>query len=446
MIPTRRLHAIACFSLAVCAPPLLAQSDSSGRAAFAEWAARTALRFPAGDGADVESALGPWIAGLTADARVVGIGEGAHDVHEFLALRALATRSLVERGRVSALVMESGLAESRRIDAWIVGRDSTPPDFEHNLSYGFGQAEEIVHLLRWLQSYNAGQPASRRVHFYGADLPADGGGSLVPALAPVWSYLDSVDAGYARDVRSRITSIASALDTKGYDIVGRYEQLPQATRESLHRALDDLHARFVAHERDYVSRSSADAFAWAARFVEVARQTEANVRLGWNHPSNPRDSAMAANVAWVESRERPRGLVVAWAHNLHVARAPITGPLFAGRGGPPVASMGEYLGRTFGSRYVAIGTSFRTGGPDTARTADPSSVEGALSAVGSPRLAVAIVRSPATGAVGRWLDRPRLMHAETGYVVVRLRPALDALIYVDSVRTADHVPGASASP
>ena len=156
---------------------------------------------------------------------------------------------------------------------------------------------------------------------------------------------------------------------------------------------------------------------------------------------------MASNIQWVEARERQRGLVVVWAHNLHVARAPITGPLFEARGGPPVASMGQYLHRALGDHYVAIGTAFRTGGPDSTRTANPLSIDAALVGVQQPQFGIVIKNAPMRGPVATWLEQPHLMHAENGYVTVRLRPAFDALFFLDSVRTADHVSERSgASP
>lgn len=51
-------------------------------------------------------------------------------------------------------------------------------------------------------------------------------------------------------------------------------------------------------------------------------------------------------------------------------------------------SMGQYLQRLFGDRYVAIGTSFRTGGPDSTQNAKPLSVDAALANVRQPRLGV----------------------------------------------------------
>jgi erythromycin esterase len=430
----------ACAGLVSSPTPAESQTpfDTSGRAAFISWAGRTAHPLPNPAAiADSLSSL-DWLVDMVRPARVVGIGEAAHDVYDFLRLRGQITRTLIGRGGVAAIAMETGLAEGGRLSAWLAGADVPAPDFENDLSYGFGRAREIVETLRWIREYNSHQSSNRQVHFYGIDLPADGGGSLQPALRPVWAYLGAVDPDFVHGARARIDPIAQRLDTKSYDFVVRYGHLPLATRDTLRRELDRLHEQFAKRRAMYIARSSPSVFLWNERLVEVARQTEKAARIGWNDPSNPRDEAMAANCEWITRREAPHGLVLVWAHNLHVARAAIAGPLFASRDGPPVTSMGQYLGRKFGDQYVAIGAAYGIGGPDSSRTPDSRSVDAALTSTGVRRFGISIKDAPGRGPVGIWLGRLHLMHAETGYVIARIRPAFDALLFVDSVRTANN--------
>jgi erythromycin esterase len=175
-------------------------------------------------------------------------------------------------------------------------------------------------------------PPERRVRFYGLDLPRDGGGNLLPALEPVWAYLQQVDSAFATVHRSRIDGIARELAVAGWwDVDARYESLGQARRDTLRRGIDELSERFAAHRQQYLRRSTPEQFAWAERLVEVARQTESMLRAGKSSPQDLRDVAMAANARWVMERERARGRVVLLAHNLHVQAAPLEGPFFAAR-------------------------------------------------------------------------------------------------------------------
>ena len=414
-----------------------AQSAGNPERNFTTWATRNALPSPVDAHDNVDPRGIAWIDRLTRHATVLGVGESAHDVHDFLALRSALTRALIEHRRVAAVVMETGLAEAIPVDDWLAGRTAVAPDLRQTLSYGFGDETEIAQGLQWIRDYNAHHSSDQQIHFYGADLPADGGGSVQPALTRVWPYLAKVDPDYARSARARIDPVAQLLDTRSYDIVNRYSHVPSASRDTLRRALDDLVSRFAKHKRDYIGRSSSAEFDWAQRLAEVARQTEQTVRIGWNDTTNPRDRAMAANVEWIASREKHRGLVVVWAHNLHVARALIGGPIFKDRG-PPVMSMGQYLGAYYSSGYVAIGTAFRTGGPADTTSPDPQSADAALAATGKTRFGLRLNDAPSHGALAAWLDQPQLMRAEDGYVTLRLRDAYDALLFVDSVSTSKH--------
>src|SRR3954469_23960125 len=128
-----------------------AQNPDHGAVEFSKWASGNALPLPS----DAGTAGLAWIARLARNASVLGIGESAHDVHDFLTLRTLITRRLIEQGQVSAIAMETSFAEAAAVDAWLAGRESTQPDLERSLSFGFGQESEIEQFFQWLRDYNA---------------------------------------------------------------------------------------------------------------------------------------------------------------------------------------------------------------------------------------------------------------------------------------------------
>ena len=412
-----------------------AQGDVGGADAFVEWARGAAVPLRPIDAPDDVHAPAELsrLAGLTRAVRVLGFGETVHGTHELTLQRARLTEQLIARGRVSAIVMETGLVEARTIDVWIARETDVAPDFERTLSYGFGRNAETIDALRWIREYNAGVGPTRRVHFYGMDLPADGGGSLLPALEPVWSFLDTADPRAAAESRSTLKPIAEKVASQSYGIVGKYETLDATQRATLRAQLDFLVRRLRTNERAYVARTSRDRYAWALRLAQVAAQTEAAVRIGWNDASNPRDVGMTDNVRWILRREGERGLVVVWSHDLHVGRVPITGPMFASRGGAyAVASMGQLLARSLGSAYLPVGTAFRRRAMDST-TVDSTTVDATLARVGVPRFLLDLSHAPRTGPAARWLGEARLKRAEDGYVVTKLSPAFDAIVYVDSL-------------
>lgn len=444
-VRVRRL-VIACALVA----PVVARAQVTRAAdeAFVRWASRAArpldgLSLP--DTPDDIKALRATIAG----ARIVGIGESQHSMHEFLEVRTALVRLLVTRLGFAALSLETGLPEARRVDAWITGRTADDPDFARDLHYGFGRDAETIAMLRWLREYNAGVPEPRRVRFYGVDIAANGGGSLLPALQPAWEFLDRVDAAFAATHRARVEPIARRIASEGwFDVRKRYDSLGAARRDSLRRGVEELVARFGSRRREYERRSSPDEAAWAERLATVARQTESYLRGGLMTPRDVRDAAMAANATWVMQRERSRGPIIVLAHNLHVDARRGTGPYYTERfkvlgytGAPaPIDRMGRILRTQLGRGYANIATAFAENGGDARSAAlQPASLDGLLSRVGPSAFFLDVRNAPRTGAPA-WLDGRRTMRAQESYVDVVPRGSYDALVYVRSVRESDKRP------
>jgi erythromycin esterase len=378
-------------------------------------------------------------------ARVVGLGESQHSMQELLVARYALLRLLVSRFGFTGIAMETGLPEARRVDDWVTGATTAEPKFAKELGYGFGEDLETVTMLRWLQRYNARLPRERRVHFYGVDVPQNGGGSVLPALEPVWAFLQKVDSAFAAGHRTRLAPIAQRLASDGWwNVPAHYDSLGLTSRDALRRGIEELNDRFRRHQTDYVRRSSADEFSWAQHLAVVARQTEALLRAGAISPNDPRDSAMAANTRWVMERERRRGGVVLLAHNLHVGAERGMGPYYTARlkelgyrGSPePLDRTGQLLREQLGQRYVTIATAFLVSAADSmSRLSDPTSVDGLLSTVGPRAFFLDLRNAPHAGAAS-WLDGVHKMRAEGSYVDIIPRRSFDALIFVDRIRPA----------
>jgi erythromycin esterase len=248
-----------------------AQQDPSGADALAVWARSAATPLAPLDAPDDQKSPAELsrLAGLTRATRVLALGESVHGTPELTAQRARLTEELITRGRVSAVVMETGLAEARAIDAWIGHETDVAPDFDRSLSYGFGKNRETIDALRWIREHNARVGPARRVRFYGMDQPANGGGSLLPALEPVWSFLDDADPHAAAESRAVVKPLAELIASESYGIVGKYAALGAPQRDTLRAQLDSLVASLRASERTYVARTSPERYARELRHAQV---------------------------------------------------------------------------------------------------------------------------------------------------------------------------------
>lgn len=142
---------------------------------------------------------------------------------------------------------------------------------------------------------------------------------------------------------------------------------------------------------------------------------------------------MVANTEWAMTRLGSGRRAVLWAHNAHVQRTPIEGP--ASPSSDPVQSMGVILGKKLGSRYLAIGTAY--GGPsiDSATAPATGSLDATLATVGPSRFLLAF-DSISDRSAREWLDRPRLIRFQTGYLRTPPAKAFDAIVFFDGVMTA----------
>ncbi len=141
-----------------------AQSDS----AFVAWARHRAV--PIDSAGRAFAVLDPALG----TARLVGVGESKHGIHQFLDVRFQFLRSLVRRHRVTVLLLESGLPEAMALDAWLTGRADSIR-FDRAISYGFGTFDEVRHAMVWLRAWNQGPGRRHPVRAYGVDLANSAG-------------------------------------------------------------------------------------------------------------------------------------------------------------------------------------------------------------------------------------------------------------------------------
>ena len=393
-----------------------AQSDS----AFVAWARQAAIPLDSSGRAfrSLESAV--------ADARLIGVGESVHGMQQFIELRFALLKELVQRGRVTALILESGLPEAIAVNDYVRGR-SDSVDFTSHLGPDYSGSDVARAVIRWLRDWNRGAGKSHPVAVFGADISIGDGRSMLPALERLHEVVGSdppVDA-----VLDSLRPIASRVAAEWWNgAVRNYNALPAREKERLAA----LTTRLVTVARAWRGGTS-DERAWAERFALIAQQDEVMLREGPRSADNPRDAAMAANTRWILDRLPSDERAVLWAHNAHVQRAPLEGgPL------PPGAlpGMGYRLGKDLADAYFAIGTAYGGRSADSATTPRAGSVDAALAEVSPSPFLLSLRGAPRAGAVDAWLDAKRPMRFQVGYLTLPLAGAFDAIVYVDRASPA----------
>lgn len=398
---------------------------------------------------------------IVGEARIVGIGESTHRVHEFYQIRHRLTRFLVAELGFTAVVMESGFAEGLVADEWIrTGAGDLEKVLREGITYSFGRCEEMREQLLWLRARNE---AGARVSFYGMDL-ADSSGSARPAVQAALSYLDRVDPEYGAHVRTGLMPIFDYLpaDRTGIAWVApalhAYMALDPAVRHELTTRIGDLAERMQAMRVVYTGRSDRESFEFAYRCAATARHTDAFLTgfpegaTRTYEGANIRDAAMAENLEWILRRHER---VVVLAGNGHLQLRPWSAPPIVPN---ELTMLGEHLAADHRHEMVVIASAFGGGElllhrphPDdppghsrlfTERLSllDPDSLDELLAGSGMPRYLLDLRKVPGDGPVAARFAAVRSIMTGGQATPVEPLAAFDAVVYVGEVSPWRHFP------
>jgi erythromycin esterase len=387
--------------------------------AFVSWVRAHAVPLPAcGAQSDGSDSLGV-VAPIVGDARVVALGEPAHGAHQPLEFRNCLFRYLVEHRGFTAIAIESGLAESRRLQAYVAGGPGDPRRLVgESLTWGFGRFDENVELVVWMHRYNADPARRRKIRFYGIDMSGSdrGGGwrNAPKTLDASLSWLARVAPERSRRVRQAIAPFRAGFTQRGY------LALSPSDRTRLRAAIARLIAFFDRERPFLVKASNAGDFAWARRNAVLASQLEAIFRVSRPPDSGDdlqpddyradamRDAAMADNVRWVIDREGAAGRILVFAHDGHVMNAPTRGGIWSVYRRAP-KSMGQHLRAALGDRLRIIATTASAIAPGLASEGQPpGTFDRALSEGGRAPFVIDL-RSVDRGVAATWLGHDQSM-------------------------------------
>jgi len=169
-------------STSLCYADQALQADDS---VFVRWAKEHAIPIRSVQaGTDVSDLRS--LDAVIASARVVAFGEAAHGAHETLTFRNRLFEYLVNELGFTAIALESGLPESRRIDDFVTGGAGDAAQVvAANMTWGFGTFPENVELVSWMRAYNSDPRHTRKIHFYGMDLSLGGPQGSTPTPAAI---------------------------------------------------------------------------------------------------------------------------------------------------------------------------------------------------------------------------------------------------------------------
>jgi erythromycin esterase-like protein len=333
------------------------------------------------------------------DSQIVGLGESTHGAAEELRLKHRTMRLLVEQLGFRSIAWEDDWTTGLLIDDYIRTGRGDLDALMAQMSPQW-QSREVADVLRWLREYNARH--NDKVRFVGVEY------YFTRAAA-----YDAVDAYVATAAPDRLPELRRHLNEirpttpNAFDWVMTYVKVENkqpfidhahrvhALVESLpHRAGDREHALALHNARQIVS------------FYEH-----------YNLPQPPaseslvyRDTRAAENLRWWQELSGDK--VVYWAASAHTANAPDLRVVVPGSPDWRWPTVGSYLHRWYGERYLSIGFTFdhgtvSLGQGETVALPEPKEgwFERPFGEVDVQQFALDL-RSPAPPPVERWLEGP----------------------------------------
>jgi len=303
--------------------------------------------------------------------------------------------ALARQMNFTAVGMEAPFVDFNRLNDYVLGGAGDPHVIllHRELGYWFWASEEIVALAEWMRNYNANRGDRPPVQIFGFDVTDDSG-----AAAFTVAYLNSVDPASPTNDR------------------------------------DAMRANLVAHETEFVQRSSQHAFDAALQAATVAaaalRMPAIPAYFAW------RDENMAANaIVWSQRH----GKTIVWGHQEHV------GKTINLQGSKP---MGKWLAEHFGDDYFAIGTSAGDGTFNVLDTRgfvttarflpiELDSYEADFRSVAIPTLLI-----PLRIDLPEWLASTHHLRGGSSNFAIdkleNLRQKLDAILYIDQTTRSNN--------
>lgn len=279
------------------------------------------------------------------DARIVLLGEATHGTSEFYVWRDRISRELIENGGFNFILIEGDWSSAYGVNRYIRQLPGAPATAAEALE-GFNRwpqwmwnNREVLDMVEWLRSYNAGRPAAEQVGFYGMDMYA------------MWESISQVIA----KATHHNSSTGNRLQAK-YDCLLRFDGDHRAYLESVarggqHCGNNTENALTLVRE-GMSSLAESDPAAWfnleqQALVVRNAERHYRSMLAGGASSWNERVDHFKATLNRVLdfTGESSKGIV--WAHNTHVGDARATDMAGAG-----MRNIGQLSRQRYGSAQV----------------------------------------------------------------------------------------------
>lgn len=308
-------------------------SENSVDTAIRAWIQNEAVAIDISASSAFDAAIDRLVGSLDASVELLGFGEALHGGEEILQFRNRLFQRLVEQHGYRVIAIESSFPWSRVVNDYVTGRSSGDYDTIENsgFSHGFGHITANRELVEWMRQLNTNRAEADQVHFYGFDSPTDMvTDSPRQLLTFVLDYLAAIDRDAATHHRDQIEPLLGEDARWENPDIAMNPELgiglsPDAM--ALRIATENLISDLSIKRPEYAAAQGMERFVEAMHYATAARQL-LNYHAVLSKASAKRQGTLLSlraammldNLSYIVSRERPRGKVLAFAHNAHLQR------------------------------------------------------------------------------------------------------------------------------
>lgn len=418
----------------------------TGKELFVQWAQQQQLTFDF----EEEKSLQGLVEKIGQDigtARVVLLSEGFHNCEEMLQLQYELVTYLVQQKGFTVVATESGLPESKYLNAYIHGQDSIANLWQKGISKLYGQWQASRDLVNWMAAYNKNN--NNVLNYYGADI---GGGyqDWEFPFQQVFEYLDTVDAPTSKKLQQDLTPYFAKM--KPYAAYYYVTKFSPQQKNDLALLLEELIQEFTNNKSSYLQKSNSRDYEWVLQVVKSMRWAEHYYR---NHANitdtttnrtplflgaSGRELAMAKNIQWLLEYQ-PNAKIIVINHVLHTK----TATQYQGEFYQFFTPMGQILKQHLQEDLFVIGMAYGAGQYwklwqvpdrkylDTIPPVDSNGLEVVLQEIGNHNYYLPLQDPPQL--TYQWLHQPTTIR-ENDYHIVLQPSEWNACFYLPRVSPA----------
>lgn len=325
---------------------------------------------------------------LVGDARVVGLGEGAHGTRELALLKHRTFEFLVEKLGFRVFAIDAGFGDVLPLSEYVRTGKEDPKRALGQLGLWEWDTEEALALVTWMRRYNEDSSHTEKLAFWGA---APSAASSAHALL---SFLWKVDPPLAADVKPMLAAVDDDFSAEW--LAGQPESLKKAPAE----AVKKIAAALDAQRDEYIKKTNERAH----RMAKLQAKSLAEFLKCVTGDEAARGRALAELATELSDLSGPGAKLALWAQDSQISEA-------------NEGSFGARSAKKLGAGYLS--TVFKMdegafqavdGGPSargqitfTAPSAPAGSLDHTLSRSALPIFAVGLGQAP-KGPVADWLS------------------------------------------